>query len=171
VVTQVDGRESGVTRDASCEYTVLFAYSLSLSPSLPLSLSPSLPLSLSPSLPLSLSPSLPLTLSPSLPLSLSHTQPLLPLSLSDSPTVSSRHAGCCVALDACRGLELSANRLSGTLPQSLSVLSDLESLVLDSNAIGGTIPDALSTLTRLTYVRLRAFLLGTWHGITPQCRN
>jgi hypothetical protein len=40
------------------------------------------------------------------------------------------------------------------------VLSDLESLVLDSNAIGGTIPDALSTLTRLTYVRLRAFLLG-----------
>jgi hypothetical protein len=61
---------------------------------------------------------------------------------------------------ACRGIDLSTNLLSGTLPQSLSVLSALESLVLHSNTIGGTIPDALSTLTRLTYVFTHVSLQG-----------
>ena len=46
------------------------------------------------------------------------------------------------------------NRLSGTIPEWLGQLPDLEVLVLHDNALQGTIPRALANLTKLTHLYL-----------------
>ncbi|GJP78356.1 hypothetical protein CLOP_g8670, partial [Closterium sp. NIES-67] len=51
-------------------------------------------------------------------------------------------------------LSLHSNRLTGTIPDSVSKLTDLRSLLLDQNRLTGFIPPALSSLEFLTALRL-----------------
>jgi hypothetical protein len=46
------------------------------------------------------------------------------------------------------------NNLTGTIPEEIRGLEDLEKLVLDLNSITGPIPDGLYSLTNLTYVTI-----------------
>jgi len=50
-------------------------------------------------------------------------------------------------------IELSINKLNGTVPETLNHLTNLQHLYLDNNALSGSIPD-LSSLTTLTYLYL-----------------
>jgi hypothetical protein len=49
-------------------------------------------------------------------------------------------------------LDLSVNRLSGTLPNEISALNRLLRMNLTANALSGTIPSQLSTFTAVSYV-------------------
>ncbi|MBD2704464.1 leucine-rich repeat domain-containing protein [Spirosoma sp. BT702] len=58
------------------------------------------------------------------------------------------------ALTNLQQLNLSANQLSGSIPTSLSALTNLQRLTLSGNLLSGTIPASLSALTNLKYLFL-----------------
>ena len=55
---------------------------------------------------------------------------------------------------ALTSLQVSSNRLTGTLPASLGLLTDLESLTLTGNQLSGTLPASLGSLTALTHISM-----------------
>ena len=55
-----------------------------------------------------------------------------------------------------RGLDLSANNLTGTLPANLGELAALESLALNSNTLTGTLPESLTNLKVLATLHFQA---------------
>ena len=58
----------------------------------------------------------------------------------------------CDSTGALTNLDLGSQWLTGTIPQSLGVLTTLNTLVLSSNLFTGTIPATLGNLTGLTYL-------------------
>ena len=56
-------------------------------------------------------------------------------------------------------LDLSYNRLTGTIPEPIGSLTDLNELLLQYNRLDGTIPDGILALTSLTSINLGTNLL------------
>ncbi|KAI4991536.1 hypothetical protein ZWY2020_039922 [Hordeum vulgare] len=59
------------------------------------------------------------------------------------------------ALRTLRSLDLSRNRLHGSIPSSVEVLKELHALLLHGNRIRGSIPPSLGSLTRLHLLMLQ----------------
>ncbi|KAL3700786.1 hypothetical protein R1sor_018808 [Riccia sorocarpa] len=52
------------------------------------------------------------------------------------------------------GLDLSSRNLTGSIPEEIGALTDLQVLDLNNNALNGEIPSALTSLTQLTFINL-----------------
>jgi hypothetical protein len=64
-----------------------------------------------------------------------------------------------VCVGGCRKLDLRSNNLVGTLPNTLSALTNLQYLYLHVNSLTGTIPSTIGALTALVklYLHTNAF--------------
>jgi hypothetical protein len=67
------------------------------------------------------------------------------------------------------GLQQDNNRLTGTLPASLSSLQFLTSVYLQGNSLQGPVPTFLATLTQLTALDLSTNVRGAWWGLLRGC--
>ncbi|CAI7868175.1 unnamed protein product [Closterium sp. NIES-54] len=125
--------------------------------SAPLPLSPRLFPSLRASSPLSA----PLPLSPRLFPSLRASSPLsAPLPLSPRLFPSLRASS---PLSACRVLD--ENRLTGSLPDAFSALTNLEAFYAVGNQLDGTIPDSYSSLQKLRYIWLEGTIPDSYSSL------